>query len=440
MRRAKKSSPQMRNSNSKWREEVIVKKYLTVPYKILLQHDDAPKCDIDAPMYTIDKLRVLSDDLKGAKNLLDRLYFGREKGNWLRISGHFDLYKSLRKYISEKYNVQLGSNAWLKYYEIYCDFGFHLLFAEMLDNTAIDHIPESKKITAFFNAELPGAALCAFNHYMKTVADISYRWYASSLVDTAGESHGTTALSDVYGLVSENRENWLMDENNNGDATDIKNLRDFAAKIGPSSPVGGVHFYSHDAGMDVSNDYNNQETINAKLHLGCAIAGFMTMRLGAIFVAKQYTCLETLTWNLIIIYSSLFDKFYLYKPLTSRPHNSEIYLIGIGYRGISNDLLNCLIAKLENFNMEPLLSSTHVNVRFGPQLGAILEFSAGVFGAQIDFLNESVSLYNKYKYKSNDLVQKCSETASTVQEKWLNDHKIVRINSRDYLPALKDRI
>jgi hypothetical protein len=409
------------------RQNNIQKKHLSAPFKTLIPHDDVDQCDADVPMYNIDKLKKLSDELNAAKNQLDHLYFTHEKARWLRISGHFDLYKSLRKVVSDNYNVQLCSNAWLKYYEIYHDFGFDKLFA-------------GKKIIAFFNAELPGAALCAFNHYMKTVIGTPYMWYASSLVDNEGESHGTTALSDVYGLVASNPDHWLMSNENNGDATNIKNLQDFAARIGPHSPVGGVHFYSHDAGMDVSNDYNRQESINAKLHLGCALAGFMTMRIGAIFVAKQYTYMETLTWNLIIIYSSLFDKFYLYKPLTSRSHNSEIYLIGIGYRGISDNIRNCLVNKLENFDMEPILSPTHVNVRMGPQIGAILEFSTSVFGTQIDFLDESVKLYNKYKYKPTQLIEKCNDVSKIVQEKWLHDHPIKGIKSEDYLRATKNKI
>ena len=143
---------------------------------------------------------------------------------------------------------------------------------------------------AFFNAELPGAALCAFNHYAHTVG-LNPTWYASSLVDpTSG------ALGDDYGLYEKNRENWLMTDKNNGDITIAANINDFAARIPP------ICLYSHDAGIDVSCDFNNQEMLNAKIHFGCAIAGLKTLSLGGMFIAKQYTLFETFTWNLILLY------------------------------------------------------------------------------------------------------------------------------------------
>jgi hypothetical protein len=316
--------------------------------------------------------------------------------------------------------------------------------------------------TAFFNAELPGAALCAYNHYVNTMLDGAFdatsndatsndatsndatsndatsndKWYASSLVDFNDGT--TTAFEDTYGLVRRNPDNWLMSRTNNGDATSVSNLRDFQSHIGPASA--NINFYSHDAGMDVSSDFNAQESTNAKLHLGCAIAGFLTMAPGATFVAKQYTCMETLTWNLIIIYATLFDKFYMFKPVTSRPYNSEIYLIGFGYKGISESTCNKLLHKLEHFDMSPLLHLDCINIKYLSAYNSIYAFAKSTFTTQIEYLDESIYLYEKYKNNQRVLIELCTRVGTIAQDEWFNKHLIKKITRERWLPADKNKI
>jgi hypothetical protein len=69
-----------------------------------------------------------------------------------------------------------------------------------------------------------------------------------------------------------------------------------------------------------------------KLHLGCSIVGLETLRPGGSFVTKQYTLYEENTKNLVEIYAEFFDEFYLVKPVTSRPYNSESYFVGLGFK------------------------------------------------------------------------------------------------------------
>jgi hypothetical protein len=81
----------------------------------------------------------------------------------------------------------------------------------------------------------------------------------------------------------------------------------------------------------------------------------MTLKIGGSFIAKQYTFFETFTWNLIIIYAQMFDEFYICKPLTSRPYNGEIYLVGKGFRGITDETKTILMNRMENFHTNPFI-------------------------------------------------------------------------------------
>ena len=222
------------------------------------------------------------------------------------------------------------SRSWLKLYEIVHHFGIFSMFTSM------------SSIKTFHNAEFPGNFILSFlfmreklHKLGNNVPDID--WVASSFIDTdyknsnksSSSSSTSTILDDQFGFYSRTKDNWLMNDINNGDMTNLENINEIAARLGKT-----IDLYTHDAGIDVSHNYNNQEKENAILHLGCALMGFKVLKNGGIFIGKQYTFFEYYTVDLMMIYSTLFDKFYITKPSTSGILNSEIYLIGIGFKGL----------------------------------------------------------------------------------------------------------
>jgi hypothetical protein len=279
---------------------------------------------------------------------------------------------------------------------------------------------------------------------MKTVRPRqAFDWRASSLA----WGDDVSALGDHYGLYAHNKDKWLMEvgggpASNNGDATVLSNLLDFAAKVGPDAALGGkasgVDLYSHDAGIDVSNDFNDQENANAKVHLGCALAGLMTLRRGGSFIAKQYTCFETLTWGLIIVYACLFDEFYLCKPLTSRPYNSEIYLVGKGFRGLSPVVRSVLIERLEAFSFAPIISADAARILLHDPIERIEAFAQLVFGQQERLLSENVALFERYKGDLGVLDAGIRALRHERIAAWLKRYPVGRIKDGDQLPSNDD--
>lgn len=125
----------------------------------------------------------LSEDLNNAKSLLDKYYqpsnpFFKE---WRTFFGYADQYKTLPKIIEKDYNAKRVSNAWLKFWEIYLTY------------QAIEKKDDGEEFKTFFNAELPGSSLCAFNHYVRTnFPDGKFDWIASSLVGSGTMSKDIT--------------------------------------------------------------------------------------------------------------------------------------------------------------------------------------------------------------------------------------------------------
>ncbi len=384
--------------------------------------------------YQSTEMMDLKDKLCTAKSKLDDNYDRAKTDQTLAkqlldFQNIIDVYKPLRFEIEKRFNAQIVTNAWLKYNELY---SHHNIIPDKLD----------RPFKAFFNAELPGAALCAFNHYMETMrSDMDFDWRASSLVEISEQkpAKNKSMLYDTYGLYEHNRDNWLMNVDsapgtyiNNGDVCDINNLVDWESRIGPNSDYEGVDLYSHDAGIDVSSDYNNQELSNAKIHLGCALAGFMTLRLGGTFIAKQYSFFEAISWNLITIYASLFETFHICKPLTSRPYNSEIYLVGKGFRGLDLATRQLLTNKLTNFDTNPILSETILNSNI---LKELERFSRIVFGQQIEFLKENMDLLTKYRNNLPALRNGLADFKTARITNWLKLYPVSTIDRKYHLNA-----
>ena len=412
----------------------------------------------NVPEYNNYRLMELKKELNKAKSRLDQ-YHGlqrREGWQWRQINRLLDVYQPMRQEIERVTNAQCVTNAWMKYLEIFRTF-------DMLPREQEWKEESDGKFKAFFNAELPGAAVCTFNHEMKTrCKSVPFEWWASSLApdqDDEEQQSNTNCLGDQYGLYERNKTHWLMEVGkrstkdkfvNNGDVTIVDNLLDFERRIGPGSDVGGVHLYSHDAGIDVSEGadgglgFNDQELANAKIHLGCALAGFMTLRKGGNFVAKQYTFFETFTWNLIAIYSSMFESFDIFKPITSRPRNSEIYLIGLGFKGMPSEVRSVLIRRMKDFSTRPFLEEEFFKKgKSASFLFDLNQFGNKVlFGRQINFLNLTVDLFENGDF---DMVQDAIRKATGVKDhksgvnkstdKWQEMFPLKKIDDKDKLPS-----
>lgn len=258
-----------------------------------------------------DAYTPLAAALAAAKSALDP-YEGRVAEEFLAAA---DLLSGLKRRIRAEFGAQAATNAWLK-------------MAELAREVPLP--AAAGRLTAFHNAELPGAFIAALNHAARTAAPpLEYDWVAASF---APDAEG--ALGDAFGFRARNPDRWLMGPaatGPSGDLTDPAAVAALAAAVERRYP-GGVDLYTADAGCDVSGDYNRQEELTAPLHFGAALCGLLALRAGGAFVSKLYTWMRPFTRSLIAALAALFDELRIVKPAASRPTNSEVYLVGRGYR------------------------------------------------------------------------------------------------------------
>lgn len=308
---------------------------------------------------------VLSAKLNLMKSCID--YFPNFKA--------YDPFKRYKYFISFKLGFKNITNAWLKFYEMFFKF---------------DLIPYNTKIIHFDNAALPGTTILAAIHYSKTIAHSYNEWYASSLYPKRSFSKLSDPLCDTYGMYQKHPYKWLMNEINNGDLTNTTTPQYLEKAFLNKTNKRLAHLYTSDLGYAVGDDFCNQEKLLFKGHLGQVLTGLLVLCEHGNFVCKQFTMFNSETVGLVYLLSDLFREFRLYKPYTSKGTNSEMYLIGIGYkRSKSVAVVNELLEKFKCGTYSEYLSKIIPNGKF---LYKIKEFTEVIYERQIKLIKDVLFL------------------------------------------------
>ncbi len=128
---------------------------------------------------------------------------------------------------------------------------------------------------------------------------------------------------------------------NTGNILNKVNRQDFVRKTGK------VNIFTADGGFDFTSDYLAQEKQVFPLLIASISMGLAVLAQQGYMVIKIFDFFEESTHQLISFMSTLFDRWSIYKPATSRPCNSEQYFIGQGFRGIKKVDLDALEMLIE---------------------------------------------------------------------------------------------
>lgn len=375
------------------------------------------------------------DIINRHKDMLTPFYVPERIAETTKITNSMDVYRGVLYKVREL-GAQFPSNAWSKFMEIYTSV------SKVIGRDIIVKLPAGEKFMAFCNAELPGSSISALNHLFKThYGNNELSWIGSSYKpDNIG-----TQLGDEYGFFEHNKDKWLIsDPDFDGNMMDTDVVRDCAKRYLDRCPE-GCHLYTHDAGLAVTEDdgpwkaYIDQERKNLKLHLGCSIVGLETLREGGSFVTKQYTLYEENTKNLVMIYAEFFDEFYLVKPVTSRPYNSESYFVGLGFKRPQNaDELLDRLYKLHNHDDLLLTSKVPEDKRVIVDISDIADSERRTVGI-LTYLDISSGRLIKF---NDEIVEQLREGRranaklySGVIAAWLKKTGVKKLSNDDWLPS-----
>jgi 23S rRNA U2552 (ribose-2'-O)-methylase RlmE/FtsJ len=94
-----------------------------------------------------------------------------------------------------------------------------------------------------------------------------------------------------------------------------------------------THLVTADGGFDFSSDFQAQEKLIFPLLVSSSHIALSCLAPTGCFILKIFDSFSEVTQTFLCILALHFKEFTIYKPVTSRPCNSERYFIGKGFRG-----------------------------------------------------------------------------------------------------------
>lgn len=119
---------------------------------------------------------------------------------------------------------------------------------------------------------------------------------------------------------------------NTGDVYDPANQDAFKNLIMTHTHGKGVHFMMSDGGFSVKGQENIQEILSKQLYLCQCLIALMIVKVKGHFVTKLFDVFTPFSAGLVYLMYRCFDEICIFKPNSSRPANSERYLICKGKR------------------------------------------------------------------------------------------------------------
>ena len=101
---------------------------------------------------------------------------------------------------------------------------------------------------------------------------------------------------------------------------------------------GPVDLVTGDGGLDYSVNFNFQEQMSFHLLFCEIVSAFSVLKKGGYFVLKLFDIHTSNTLQMIFLLSNYFDEVILTKPYTSRPANSEKYIVCKGFTELRKNI------------------------------------------------------------------------------------------------------
>lgn len=148
----------------------------------------------------------------------------------------------------------------------------------------------------------------------------------------------------AYSIINNNNIYISTGSDGTGNLYNLKNILHFYKETGKVDLVTG------DGGIDYSNNFNIQEQLSYRLIFCEIVTAFTINKIGGSFVLKIFDVFTQLTVEMLYLLNCFYDHIIISKPFTSRPANSEKYIIAKGFKGVPTYYLHQLYYIVNNWN------------------------------------------------------------------------------------------
>ena len=378
------------------------------------------KKDFPAFDYVYPLFQYLKEDLNKTKNELDKYHANIHKAK--QYEAVTNLTRPLTQLrgpsgiVAREYGAEVVSNAWLKMYElcIFCN--------EMFDR--IDR-SRTKQLNTVHFAEAPGNFVLAINHYLRNHYTVSWRWMANSYRELyAGDS---VYLTDHHDMIKNHPKQWFYGADGDGDITSAANIRSFRRQIQSQIPAEEkIHLATSDVKYAPKKmNYSEEERINIPVHFGQIMGILSILSKGGCMIIKELTFYEPMSISLLYLLSNCFEQLLIVKPETSRSFNSEVYLVGIGFKANLSerqmDRLFQVLTFIRSMNTGDPVPALFQKMDITPSyLSRLYRIVSKLALSQTDALQSNIDTFNQYKHKDyNDIEEELKESHRTDADRWI---------------------
>ena len=221
------------------------------------------------------------------------------------------------------------SRSYFKIWEIFHNFNIFKFF-KLEENFIFAHL-----------AEGPGGFMEATYNYRKLLnKDNNDIFHGITLKPTNDFIPDWTKIKKIFN----NSDNINIDYGNLYNIADVKKyINNFLTKK--------VNLVTADGGFDYSSDFNGQELNSCQIIYSECIIALNILEKKGCFVCKIFDIFSINMIQILYIVSLCFEDVNIYKPETSRPANSEKYLVCLYYKdNLSDEFKNSLIENILEWN------------------------------------------------------------------------------------------
>lgn len=297
------------------------------------------------------------------------------------------------------------SRSYFKLWEMLYDF-----------NDAVS-FPISSSIKAVFLADAPGGFIEAFVNFRKKECGMNYgtdKLYGMSLKPT-NKIVPNWKIDKKF--CERNNLSLIYGSSGTGDMYDVSNIDDLVSIVGRQS----VDFVTADGGFDFSSDFNSQEEMSTRLIISEIYSAIRIQKQGGTFILKIFDIRSHATIKLLYVLKSHYENMFFVKPLTSRPANSEKYVVCTNFNThtIDQQILDILRSNVINFNPKSVLKDIEL-----PPTKFVLDlvnYNRVYSLHQIGYIVKTISLIDKLSGKEQKGLVKRQVTKAV---KWCSKYKI----------------
>jgi hypothetical protein len=294
---------------------------------------------------------------------------------------------------------------------------------------------QTPKIKVAHIAEGPGGFMEAMLNFRNQLDYHNDSVYGITLYPSSKEVPG---WRKTHNLLKQNSNiDIIYGRDKTGNIYNIDNITDFRAHVGS----GQAEIVTADGGFDFSIDFDKQEELALHLIFCEIVCALSVQKIGGMFICKVFDLYTHLSIKFIYLLKCLYNTVHIYKPSTSRPANSEKYIIACGFKGIDENYYQELASLVR------IWERAEKNGKFVVDLFSdipykfyqtVKDYNTSCFNIQTIFIKKTLGII-KHKCSvayTKHLLQIQIRNAVN----WCNKYKIPVNNQSHFIKHLPDRI